>query len=394
MITFPKSISIEACEKLLKDINQANSESDLLLPVDTAKYAFGGLALAIQVSIAWGRKSEGRKLLLRESNKPVEDQIDEVIKRPHKFAAAMFAKSILLNEVGNSELRNKVNLVGKNAIERQSVSRYGQQHGGLCWFAFVDHSTKGFDRNFYIDSLEKKPEPRDPAQIQSIIHAMIEKSLTVAGGGKPPEGDDMDHLGRVFFELFLNTHEHGTRGYSRSEWLKPGIRVIYTNGINLSADGVDGTLQGEPVLSNYLAALNSSRNRFVEISIVDSGLGFWKRWLADSGEINIADTAPIEDEYEIFKKCFQFRQTSTSKNNKGHGLPVVMDRLTKLKGFIRIRSGRLALYRNFIATPYRDGDKCEFSDWASRGMAIESLTAMSPVEGVAITMLIPLEAKQ
>lgn len=94
MIIFPKSLKLEDCEAVIESINESNDCDELLLPVETAKYAFGGLALAIQASIAWGRKSEGRKLLLRESNKPIEDQIDEVIKRPHKFAAAMFAKSI------------------------------------------------------------------------------------------------------------------------------------------------------------------------------------------------------------------------------------------------------------------------------------------------------------
>ena len=397
MMSFPKSLTIVACEELIKSINNESDGDALLLPVETTKYAFGGLASAIQAAITWGRKSNNRKLMLRESQKSHADQIEEVINRPHKFTAAMLAKTVLTENTEVTDLRTQVNLAAKGAIEHQAKSIYGQHHGRLCWFAFVDHSSKGFDRNFYIDGPEKKPEPRQPAQIQAIIRAMVDKSSLVAGGGKPLDSDDIDHLGRIFYELFLNTHEHGSRGNTRSEWLKPGMRMIYTNAINLTEEGVEGTLRGEPVLTNYLAVQDTNsgnNNRFIEISIIDSGLGYCGRWLADYGEINKIDDLTIEEEYAIFKKCFTFRQTSSFKDNKGHGLPVVMDRLTKLKGFIRIRSGRLALFRDFISSPYKNEDECGFSDWNTMKTANQNLTEMSKADGVAITLLIPLESKK
>lgn len=397
MVNFPKSLTIAACEELIKKINNEGDEDALLLPVDTAKYAFGGLASAIQASITWGRNSNSRKLILRKGLKPDEDSIEEVIKRPHKFTAAMFAKSILADNAMVSDLRTQVNLAAKIAIEHQAINIYGQHHGRLCWFAFVDHSSKGFDRNFYIVGPESKPELRQPAQIQAIICSMVDKSMLVAGGGKHIDKEDQDHLGRIFYELFLNTHEHGSCGNSRSKWLKPGIRVIYTNGINLKDEGVEGMLRSEPALTNYLSAQDPNIekiNRFIEISIVDSGLGYCGRWLADYGGINKTADITIYDEYEIFKKCFTFRQTSSLKDYKGHGLPVVMDRLTKLKGFIRIRSGRLALFRDFISIPYKSQDECEFSDWTTMNAANQSLTEMPKTDGVAITLLIPLEPKK
>lgn len=397
MVNFPKSLTIVACEELIKNINNEEVDDALLLPVDTAKYAFGGLASAIQAAITWGRKSNNRKLMLRESKKPHEDSIEEVIKRPHKFTAAMFAKSILTDKTEVSDLRKQVNTTAKAAIEHQAKNIYGQHHGRLCWFAFVDHSSKGFDRNFYIDTPEMKPELRQPAQIQAIISAMVDKSSLVAGGGKSLDKDDLDHLGRIFYELFLNTHEHGSREHTRSEWIKPGMRVIYTYGINLNDEGVEGMLCNEPVLTNYLDAQDPNIEkiyRFIEISIIDSGLGYCGRWLADYGKLNNTANLSIKEEYEVFKKCFTFRQTSSSKDYKGHGLPVVMDRLTRLKGFIRIRSGRLALFRDFISNPYKSQDECEFSDWNTMKAVNQSLTEMSKVDGVAITLLIPLESKK
>ena len=74
-------------------------------------------------------------------------------------------------------------------------------------------------------------------------------------------------------------------------------------------------------------------------------------------------------------------------------MPVVMDRLTALKGFVRIRSGRLALYRDFVSSPYNNDDECDFYDWDCHELASNKLTKKSEVEGVAITLLVPLRSK-
>ncbi len=393
---FPKSVTIDACEKFLTKLVQNKGVEPLLIPVGNSGYAFGGLVSAIQAVNTWARSSKKRSLAVRPSRS--KDEIAELIQRPHKFAAAMSAKSIGFADQQDADIRPQVNFAAKTAIEHQAASKFGQQCGGLCWFAFVDHSSKGFDRNFYIENYGSKPEPRQPEQFKAVIKAMIEKSMSGPGGARPLERDSLDHLGRLFYELFLNTHEHGTRGSSRSEWIRPGVRIIYAEGINLSEAGAKGVIEKQQILSGYLQSVDQKhgvekRKRFVEIGIVDSGLGYCGRWLADRQSVGHMQEISIADEYGIFKKCFTFRQTSTANYNKGTGLPVVMDRLTKLDGFMRIRSGRLGLYRDFMASPYISDDACVFSDWASGQSAEKTLTSMSPVAGVAISLLIPLEAK-
>lgn len=396
-INFPRSLTIEACESVIHDVNELDGDSKLILPVDTERQNFGGLACAIQAVNTWGRNSESRQLLLRESVKSLEDRVQDVINMPHKFVAAMWAKSIALENDEAEDIRKRINLKAKEAIEEQERSGFGQHHGRRCWFAFIDHSTKGFDRNFYFTGPDQKPYIRQPMQIQSIIGAMVKQSITVAGGGVVLSEDDRNSLGRLFLELFLNTHEHGSRGLVRSEWLKPGVRAIYTNGINLANDDAEGMLKNEPALAKYLKAQAPNLDdkcRFVEISIVDSGLGYCRRWLADNEELDSVPPMTLEDEYKIFKRCFKFRQTSTGQGGKGNGLPVVMERLTKLRGFMRVRSGRLALYRDFISAPYQPNDLCDFTDWSSQKEASEELSEMGSAEGVAITLLVPLESKR
>lgn len=393
---FPKSVTIDACETFLSKLAVNQAVDPLVLPVRTYRYAFGGLASAIQAANTWARYSAIRALALRDSISI--DEIEDLVLRPHKFAAAMSAKSIEFTNRKPANTRQLVYSTAKTKIEQQATRKFGQQHGRLCWFAFVDHSSKGFDRNFYIENYGSKPEPRQPEQFKAVMQAMIEKSMSVSGGAKPLERDNLDHLGRLFYELFLNTHEHGTRGLSRSEWLKPGVRIIYSHGINLNEAGATGISQKQPILSAYLKSLDQKRSmgnqkRFVEIGIVDSGLGYCGRWLADHPSDGDKQDISVTEEYEIFKKCFTFRQTSTAKDNKGTGLPVVMDRLTKIDGFMRIRSGRLAVYRDFIESAYVSGGPCQFSDWVSGQIVDNTLTTMSPAEGVAISLLIPLESE-
>ncbi len=365
------------------------------LPVQTSALAFGGLASSIQAINTWMRNTKERVIFLRESNK--QDVLSDVTERPHKFVAAMCATSIAISGRPENDLRRTINLQAKNAIEGQGKSPFGQQRGGLCWFGFIDHSSKAFDRNFYIERQGGSIEPRQPEQIRAVIKEMVDRSMAVAGGAKPLSGETLEYIGRIFFELFLNTHEHGTRGAVRADWLRPGVRVLYAQGVNLSQKGSDNITERQPVLHQYVESTDPQgmheKKRFVEIGIVDSGLGYCGRWQADHPTSKSSSELSLENEYQLFRKCFQFRQTSTRRDSKGNGLPVVMDRLTKLGGFIRIRSGRLALYRNFIDAPYEATDQCRFYDWCSQESGEVNLTRMAPCAGVAITLLIPLEAK-
>jgi len=306
--TFPKTITIDKCEKLIKELHQ-NEVDDLELPAETVRFAFGGLATAIQAINTWCRKSQTRHLFIKNNISTNAEKVDEIIARPHKFSAAMMARSIQISDDPENDIRTEIIQSAIKTLESQSASSFGQSHGGLCWFTFVDHSSKGFDRNFYFIAPDNKPMPRQQAQIESIIKAMIEKSLKTIGGGRNPNDDEIKNFGRMFFELFINTHEHGSRKRSRSEWLKPGMRTIYTNGVNFTAAAATNSSNKLPVLQRYLEQLNHSplqQRRFVEISIIDSGLGFCGRWLADRPIEGSLENLNHHEEYEIFRRCFHF----------------------------------------------------------------------------------------
>src|SRR5690606_12307869 len=148
---------------------------------------------------------------------------------------------------------------------------------------------------------------RNEEQIASVIKSMVMQSSAVAGGGELLFERDVSDLGRLFDELFINTHEHGSRAHDRQVWLKPSTRLIYTYGINLSDKAMENALEHEAWLKSYVSGLEREKaftRHFIEISLVDSGLGYCGRWLADHPDLTDIDSLNPEYQYDILKRCF------------------------------------------------------------------------------------------
>lgn len=392
MIVVPKELQIQNIEGFLNQIN--SNQDDLLIPVIAKASYFGGLASAIQMVNTWARLSNDYQLIFQSNGDEIDSLLSQVIVSPYKFSAVLMAKNINLR-IGEQKLDIKKELYkkAKTFVEDQSKNQYGFQRGNICSFSFVDHSSKGFDRNFYIDSEFTKPTPRKDEQISNIIRKMIEKTLKSVGKTAALTECDYEVVGSIFSELFKNTHEHGSRDINRDEWIRPAVRTIFTKTLNFQEVTAANMTDGAEVIGNYISSLgysNIERRRFLELGIVDSGLGFYKRWLADHDEEIVNNT---QTEYEVFKKCFSFRSTSSHKDEKGMGLPTVMEKLTEMKGFMKIRTGRLSLYRDFNIQPYKLNDDCEFYDWNSKNKATLSPTEMADTVGASITLLVPMGEK-
>lgn len=395
MISLPATLDLDKFENFLNKLDRSEHSESLQIPVGNSKFAFGGFAGAIQLVNTWASLNADRKVEIKPSVKSKTEALEDIVEQPHKFTALMMAKQVDLPNEENPNVRNEANLLAKYTIEKQPSYIYGQNRGRLCWYSFVDHSTQGFDRNFYNLSPGFQPSPKGIDRITSVIKSMVEKSSKVAGGGVLPNRKSISSLGRMFYELFINTHEHGSRDFDRNTWIKPATRLIYTYGINLTDTAISNAIEQDEILKNYGERLSTSEHstrRFVEVSIVDSGLGYCGRWLADHPEEGKIEESDTNQQYQILKKCFQFRSSSTNNEIKGNGLPAVMANLTKLNGFMKIRTNKLCVFRDFANQPFtsNEAENFDFSDWATNKRCSENLTEQPDVRGVAITVLIPL----
>lgn len=389
MNKFPKTITVTACEKFIKEALSIEKKSDQLeLPVDTRFSGFSGYASAIQALITWVRTVESPKLTISSSRKSNKDLIDEIVNNPHKFTVAMFAKSILGNS--GSEIRSLVNKKAKNVVESQFENSYGRPRGGLCWFGFVDHSSKVFNPNFYITSPDEEPRVKMQRNIRAVIKSMLLRSQMSVGNTSIFEDEYLDDIGQLFYELFTNSDSHGLKDKNGFR-LQSSVRVIYTNVINTSSPAfIENIISNQPVLKNYLKATN--QKRYAEVSFIDSGLGYVTRWNSDRGIKEYE--GDLNEEYKVLKKCFKYRSSSTAEPSKGNGLPSVLECLTNLDGFIRIRSGKLSVYRDCKNSPFvQENDDYDFYDWETGNSCSEIVSEYSKVQGALVSVLIPLNTR-
>ncbi|MNG33296.1 hypothetical protein D3C84_1195170 [compost metagenome] len=80
-------------------------------------------------------------------------------------------------------------------------------------------------------------------------------------------------------------------------------------------------------------------------------------------------------------KCLQPRQTCKAEDAAGIGLPAVLTELSKVGGLIRIRTGRMCIYNQFLEDDMHR-DLLDFRDWDD--------TELAQVSGAVVTIMIPL----
>jgi hypothetical protein len=88
------------------------------------------------------------------------------------------------------------------------------------------------------------------------------------------------------------------------------------------------------------------RHKFIELSVVDSGPGLARRWLAsreqDVKYVSNLNDISIQEEEEAVVECFKKWATSSHSSLRGIGLFSVAKMLREKNGFMRLRSGRLS----------------------------------------------------
>ena len=127
---------------------------------------------------------------------------------------------------------------------------------------------------------------------------------------------------------------------------------------------------------------------FVEISVFDSGVGFVEKFKSLNTNVDL-------DDIDILKKCLIKHTTSAKgldKDEKGIGLDRILNMLDT-RGFLRIKTGKIDVYRNLITHKYRqvanaDFKNLELFDWKTHSN--RNFTETNPVSGSLITVTFPL----
>jgi hypothetical protein len=259
-------------------------------------------------------------------------------------------KEIIANR---KKIANKIKKIKNNIIKENSTNIFL-----LC----NDSDPRlQFPNYFY----NKNQDIKSGSQLKDLIKSIFLNS-SIDRNNEPHQIQIYFHLSLIIKELIENTHYWGRTHYLNEEPYNPNIRAaylsLYTNITkeisNIPTDPIEEYISSLDL--NHLLNLDQAQIVFFdekektkniglfEISIIDSGPGFPRRWLKKE-----FDQFSKEEEIKAILECFKKNMTSDKSSIRflrGNGLTSIIEIIGK-KGFIKIRTGRTLLYRNFLNDP-------------------------------------------
>lgn len=229
-----------------------------------------------------------------------------------------------------------------------------------------------------------------------------------------------DRLTTVLHELFKNTHDHARTNADKTP-IELSIRGLYArfySARTLRSDLLAKTQTkpgGKPTDEAILKLnqaeqyalhfLDGDRQRpegvrqkapsnfigLLELSVFDAGPGFAATYLKESFH-----TASVQEQFDAVLGCFQTGKSSTEDESRGYGLWKVLRDLRAMKGFIRVRTNRINVYRDFARFEdmwIKRGSVVApeeiLLDW-KRGLTSKIGEGYPDMQGAQISILIPL----
>ncbi|KRE14243.1 hypothetical protein ASE66_12645 [Bosea sp. Root483D1] len=381
-----KTTDLSRCEALIADAAKVG-DRPLKLATDWKLQARpGGFAAGAQTIITWARQQSRPVLVSHAQGVDRRTALDRLCERPHGMIAAMMSADTTEAD-GVSSVRDEVNARIKAQVETMDVPVPKPQRGQELFLMCVDHSTRPDIKALY--SPTDPPEVRSATEFQDLLENAL---VAVAPRHGPKKAILGEQLGSALHELFDNSHAHARTDLSGRRYLR-SVRCVNVAERSIPFGKIsDGSL-GAADLQGYLTRVadvskSEQHARFLEISVVDSGPGMAARMAST----DLDDELDIRQEAELVQACFRIGITSRQRRNYGHGLPRVLSVVREHGGLIRLRTGRLSLYRAFapFKVDVQKGgaeENCPLLDSFSQS---ETYTPLGRAAGTAVSLLIPV----
>lgn len=346
----------------------------------------GGAARAAQLVISWARAVQEPVLISYASGPDDLDTIFKFTRQLHGLAGAMLATRVLASN-GSTDITSAVNTCVKRRVEAMNALDFSQiQRGQAVDLVCVDPSSLARLRPFYHSV--SGDAFRTQSEFETLAGKLIARNAPSYERGLGPILKD---LAVTLRELFINTHYHA-RHDGNGERYRRGIRAITVAQRNVALPDIDGFSGGLEPLRGYLNALKRVEDRrtikLVELTVIDSGPGFAARM--NGGELS--GQASIERERELVQDCFLKNVTSITDQGYGLGLTRILQALKTRRGFLSLRTGRLALFKFFSPEHNLQSPALTADDFRLQGIerADGAATWGRPVAGTVVTILVPV----
>jgi hypothetical protein len=361
-IPIVQNITIEKVEHYIELLESSELDIDLELPLYIENYTIGSKALLSQFFNSWVRKQE--KLIIKIMAPSIENREVFISKfltdnTVHALVLMTIRNSMVICDIQEFDLTHAIR---KKALERLKLTApviinrkkaFPAKLSSIAESCF-DHAEIEENRRNRWFYQEGADEPLQDWGFRSFYTAAIESLLDIKFGLNETAINEKfsEELTGIIKELFDNTHFHATENLKRIP-LHPNIRSVFidTHNITLSDAMPSHQTDLDPffvyLLNPQLFKVSQGTKTFLEISVIDSGIGFAQRY---TGMLLSELNSYVERQKVI--ECL----TKYDRTAKKRGLKRVAAYLSERKGFLMLRTGRLSLYRNFLERPYQSGD--------------------------------------
>ena len=359
-----RNISLVYIDELNSIVDSSQNKFNVHVPKDVKAASFGVIPSFIQFFATTIRKEKCSKLIMPFSN---FDELEKYIEVEFVYPFTVLAWNLEIVDSKGADLKNPLATISQKYFSKleflqvkilRSLPLYSFDHDiiqrGLSRF-FYDSNYK----LVYQDQLEFNLHPI--FKKLALAHNVKDNRNTIA----PIIGD----LTEIIYELFKNTHEHA-RTNIKGAFYFPNVRNVTLRILRKKKTSyLDDDELPESVKEYFRSNLPLTEQSdliMLEISVLDSGPGLVSRI---SNKEDLSEYT-LQEELQLTKECLLKHKTSSSTYLapvKGEGLDKVMQLLDR-KGFLRIRTGRLDLIRNFISNPYvptKDLNEIVLNDYLS-----------------------------
>jgi hypothetical protein len=342
MITFDTNVTVDDLESRAARLGTGDAES-ILLPTNLPGHTLSLQAAIIQFVITWARR-HGNPVLFthaQDANTP-DPALTNLLATAHGLTAALLVRNV--TDIRGSLIQAAERLA---ALRYKTLSKIEVRGGRLCLMVADSHPYSPRRAPFVGLAGDNRLTAKDAFINDFRFHL---RRCFEASGASPLTDSDSNGILDAVYELFANTEEWGTSDLQFTPFSR-GVRGILADVIPMTAvSRYVGSRSAnlERHLTRYFKTILSDSDiaatHVLEVSIFDSGVGLARRDLRKPLDNSVSG----EREYSSVLNCLRRHNTSSSDVTRGVGLFEVMRLMTRLRGFLQLRTGRLGLFRNFI----------------------------------------------
>lgn len=401
LLQFTREINIPRVEAYLDSLF-AEPARDITTHELIEGASFGGEAAMIQLLFTWANRHPTGQLWLKSdaTDERLAHFIEKYSKRAFGFVAMLMASGVLtadgkdcrrlayracesrVDQLVASVERTSADKDETNTAVEDAVSK--AVYGHRTFLPCVDHSSKASIAPFY----HPNGRFRERSEFRRFAEVLVgRRAIKFADDN----AEILVGLGAILYELMHNTNDWARTEVDETS-LRKSIRGILFTHFILSQASISKAAGDNVAIARYMQEVEK-RNpgqtmRLAELSVFDAGPGLGARWLAQhegAGEPTIAS------EHRACVDCLGVHRTTSSDAYRGVGLFDVMQTLNRLSAMVRVRTGRIALLRDFTANPLLDSERDLGPDLPLSSEHESRPDGLSPVVGTTFTILFPLK---